>query len=387
MRITAVETIPIALPVRREWKWRGLGGELGRWVIVRLSTDEGLVGLGEATPLPDWGGDFNRYAGETPVTVMHIVRDLLAPLLVGRDPFDVERTVADMDTTVRGHTYAKAALEMALFDLQGKATNRPVYELLGGRVREGIPIAHMIGIMAQAEAVDEAHAAAEDGCSAYQIKGMGDLKRDTSVVSALREALGEGVLLRLDANQGYYGAGAKAATEAVRRLEEAGIDLIEQPTMGLREMAQVRANVRVPVIADESCWQANDVLDLVAANAADALSVYVAKAGGFLGAQKVAAFAQAHDLPCDVNGSLESGVGNAASVHLAVAMPAITLPAVIPVSSPAGRNPTSAAGRYYEDDIVSEPFRYEKGLLYAPAGPGLGIELDEERLEAFRLDR
>jgi L-alanine-DL-glutamate epimerase-like enolase superfamily enzyme len=364
-----------------------LAGDLGRWVIIRVATDEGVEGFGEATPLPDWGGDFNRYAGETPTTVVHIIRDLLAPLLIGRSPFDVERTVADMDATVRGHVYAKAALEMALFDLQGKATNRPVYELLGGKTREGIPIAHMIGLMAQEDAVEESRAAYEDGCTAYQIKGTGEVGRDASVVSALREALGGSVLLRLDANQGYYGAGAKAAIDAVRQLEDAGIDLVEQPTMGLREMAEVRANVRVPVVADESCWQANDVLDLVAAEAADAVSIYVAKAGGLLGARKVAALAHAHDLPCDVNGSLESGVGNAASVHLAVAMPSITLPAVVPVTAPAGHDPTTTAGRYYEDDIVSAPFHYGNGLLYPPSGPGLGIEIDEERLSAFRLDR
>jgi L-alanine-DL-glutamate epimerase-like enolase superfamily enzyme len=387
MRITQIEAIPIALPVRRVWKWRGLGGELGRWVIVRVHTDDGLIGLGEATPLPDWGGDFNRQAGETPVTVVHVVCDLLAPLLAGRSPFDVERIVADMDAVVRGHVYAKAAVEMALFDLQGKVTDRPVHDLLGGRTRECVAIAHMVGIMEEDEAVDEARAAQGDGCTAFQIKGTGELERDVAAVKALRAALGDGVTLRLDANQGYYGSGAKAAIRAVRALEDAGIDFIEQPTIGLHEMAQVCAGVQVPVIADESCWQASDVLDIVRARAADALSIYVAKAGGLLGARKVATLAEIFGLPCDVNGSLESGIGNAASVHLAVAMPAITLPAVIPVTAPAGRNPTAATGRYYEDDVVTEPFRYENGLLYPPEGPGLGVELDEERLQAYRTDR
>jgi L-alanine-DL-glutamate epimerase-like enolase superfamily enzyme len=118
--VGAVEAIPVALPVRREWRWRGLGGELGRWVVVRVRTDDGLVGLGEATPLPDWGGDFNRRAGETPVTVVHVVEDCLAPVVVGSDPFDVERTLTRMDGAVSGHSYAKAAVEMALYDLQGK---------------------------------------------------------------------------------------------------------------------------------------------------------------------------------------------------------------------------------------------------------------------------
>lgn len=385
MSITDVEAIPIQLPVRRVWKWRGLGSGLGRSVIVRVRSDEDATGLGEATPLPDWGGDFNRYAGETPVTVVHVIRDLLRPVLLGRNPFDVERITADMDAVLSGHLYAKAAIEMALFDLQGKLANVPVYNLLGGRTRQGVAIAHMIGIMSEAEAIDEARKAHGDGCTAFQVKATGELDRDTTVVRALRSALGDNVTLRVDPNQGYHGLGAKAAVHAVRVLEDAGIDFVEQPTIGLRDMSQICRSVRVPVIADESCWQAIDVPDIVQAQAADALSIYVAKAGGLLGARKVAILAEAFGLPCDVNGSLESGIGNAANIHLAVAMPAITMAAVIPISAPAGRNPTVAAGRYYEDDVVTQPFRYEDGILYPPAGPGLGVELDEERLHAYRV--
>ena len=100
--ITHLEAIPVALPVRRVWKWRGLGGDLGRWVIVRLHADDGLVGLGEATPLPDWGGDFNRYAGESPATVVHVVEEILRPVLfipiaeVNRIRFDGHPDVAEV---------------------------------------------------------------------------------------------------------------------------------------------------------------------------------------------------------------------------------------------------------------------------------------------------
>ena len=140
--ITHLEAIPVALPVRRVWKWRGLGGDLGRWVIVRLHADDGLVGLGEATPLPDWGGDFNRYAGESPATVVHVVEEILRPVLVGADPFDIERLLVAMDETISGHAYAKAAIEMGLWDLQGKLAHQPVYKLLGGRFRQGL--AHLV---------------------------------------------------------------------------------------------------------------------------------------------------------------------------------------------------------------------------------------------------
>jgi L-alanine-DL-glutamate epimerase-like enolase superfamily enzyme len=382
--VTDVEAIPIALPVRREWRWRGLGGALGRWVIVRVHTDEGLVGLGEATPLPDWGGDFNRYAGETPDTVVHVVGDFLGPLLAGADPFDVEAIVDRMDDAIRGHLYAKAAVEMALHDLQGKVAGQPLYRLLGGRFRPGVRIAHMIGLMDREEAVEEALAVLDDGCTAFQIKANGDLRRDAGVTRALREAVGPDAMLRVDANQGYRRLGLKEATRCVLALEDAGADCVEQPTEGLKDMAALREAVGLTIIADESAWQPQDALEIAWEGAADAVSIYVAKAGGLLRARKVAAIAEVCNLPCDVNGSLEGGVGNAANVHLATACPAITLPAVIPVTTPAG-GPDRTTGRYYTDDVVTEPFVFEDGLLHAPERPGLGIELDEEKLEAYRL--
>ena len=189
--VTGIEAIPIALPVRREWLWRGLTVQLGRWVIVRVHTEGGLTGLGEATPVPDWGGDFNRYAGETPATVVHVVEEFLQPALKGSNPFDVETIVQRFDGVIRGHTYAKAAVEMALFDLQGKITGQPLYRLLGGRFRQGVRIAHMIGLMSRDEAVDEARRVVEEGCTAFQVKGTGDLERDCELVAALRAEFGK----------------------------------------------------------------------------------------------------------------------------------------------------------------------------------------------------
>jgi muconate cycloisomerase len=380
--VVDIEAIPIVLPVRREWLWRGLRAELGRWVIVRVHTDDGLVGFGEASPLPDWGGDFNRYAGETPGTVVQVVRELLAPALQGINPFDIESALFAMDERISGHSYAKAAVEMALFDLQGKIVGQPVHRLLGGRFRDGIAIAHMIGIMSETEAVEEALAAVAEGCRAFQIKGTGERSRDLALVAALRDGLPEDVLLRFDANQAYRGRGAKAAIRALRELQAAGADYFEQPTEGLDRMAEIRAAIDVPVIADESCWQPHDVVAVAETRAADVISIYVAKAGGLSRARRVAILAETYGLPCDVNGSLESAVGTAASLHLAIAMPAISLPAVIPISSPAGSG-TTTVGRYYTDDLLAEPLTYENGLLRAPEAPGLGIEIDEEKLAAF----
>ncbi len=380
--ITAITAIPIALPARRPWSWYGLGTELGRWVIVRVELADGTVGYGEANPLPDWGGDFGRRGGETPETVMHMVDDLLAPLLLGRDPFDVTAAAAAMDARVRGHSYAKAAVEMALHDLRGKLTGRPLYDLLGGRCCDGVVVAHMVGIMGDDAALEEVRAARAEGCRAFQVKGTGELRRDVGLLAALRGEVGDEVALRLDANQSYRTGGPKATIAAVRELIAAGADFVEQPTEGLKEMAAVTAAVEVPVIADESCWVPRDVIEVAEHRAADALSIYVTKAGGISAARDVAILAAHHDLPCDVNGSLESALGTAASLQLALAMPAISLPSVIPVGAPTGSG-TTVVGRYYADDISVAPLPFADGMLLPPPGAGLGVEVDEDKLAFF----
>jgi muconate cycloisomerase len=361
----------------------GLQVSLGGWLVVRVTTEDGATGWGEATALPDWGGDFARQYGETPQTVAHLISDFLAPALSGVDAGSFAALHLAMDRVVRGHPDAKAAVEMACYDLVGKVLGVPVYRLLGGPVRTRVPVCHMLGLMPVEDALREAEAAASEGVRAFQIKGGQDPSRDEELVRRLRQALGREVWLRLDANQGYRTA--KRARRAVAALESAGVDAIEQPAEGLAAMAAVTASTTCTVIADESSWTAADALAVVQACAADAISIYVAKAGGLYRAQQVATVAEAAGLACDINGSIEMGIGNAANLHAAAAFPACTLPCVLPVNAPAGAHPTQVAGSYYEDDLVAEPFEYADGHLVVPDRPGLGITVDEEKLNRYRV--
>jgi muconate cycloisomerase len=152
-------------------------------------------------------------------------------------------------------------------------------------------------------------------------------------------------------------------------------------------MAEVTHGATVPIIADESCWDVNDALEVVRHRAADCISLYLAKAGGFVGARGVAAVAEAQLIACDLNGSIESAIGNAANTHFALAHSAVTLASVIPISAPAGAHPYAVAGRYYEDDVLREPFPVRDGAILPLDGPGLGIEIDEAKLARYRCDR
>jgi L-alanine-DL-glutamate epimerase-like enolase superfamily enzyme len=242
----------------------------------------------------------------------------------------------------------------------------------------------MIGLMNELEAAEEGVAAVADGVRALQIKGGVDAERDVRLVRTLRRELGPGVVLRLDANQGY--GHAKRARIVVDQLVDAGVDMVEQPTTGLDYLAEVTAHARVPIIADESCWDVADALEVVHRRAADCISIYLAKAGGFVGARAVAAVAESQRVPCDINGSIESAIGNAANTHFVLAHAAVSLASVIPISAPGGAHPYKVAGRYYEDDVISEAFAVEEGALLPLNRPGLGIEIDEARLAKYRCN-
>ena len=203
MKITKIETIPIRLPTRRVHQWASLTTPIGVYVILKLHTDEGLIGLGEAPVLKDWGGDHGKYFGETPQTTMHIINDILAPALSGQDPSRFESIHALMDKAVKGYPYCKAAIDAALYDVVGKSLKVPVYQLLGGLFRERVPIAHSLGLMEIEKAVEEAVQAKAEGVKTIKLKGGVDQKRDVELVKQIRQAIGPDLNICVDANQGY----------------------------------------------------------------------------------------------------------------------------------------------------------------------------------------
>jgi muconate cycloisomerase len=383
VRITSFETFMVALPWRRLHKMAFPGEVLGRYVIVRLRTDDGLEGLGEATVIKEWGGDHGRYFGESPELTARLIDSVLGPTLLDQDPFDLEAAHHRMDLAVKGYPYAKAALDEALHDIKGKALGVPVYQLLGGLVRDQIPIAHSLGWLDYDEATSEAAAAVGEGIKTIKIKVGRDAVYDLRIVQEVRQTIGPELDIVVDANQGW--PTPKYAIAILRRMEEYGIRYAEQPVEGLAQMARVAQAVDVPIMADESAWTAQDVLEIVERGAADMISLYTTKPGGLFTAKKVAAVAEAAGLPLNVNGSHETGVGNAGNLHLVASTAAVTEAGVFPVTSLRDDQPTQMAGRMYLDDIVTRPFEYRDGCLIVPRSPGLGVELDMGKIAEYRV--
>jgi muconate cycloisomerase len=384
VKITDIQTIPIRLPTRRVHQWASLTTPIGVYVIVKLHTDEGLVGLGEAPVLKDWGGDYGKYFGETPQTTVHIINDILSPALKGQNPCRFEVIHALMERAVKGYPYAKAAIDMALYDVTGKAMQVPAYQFLGGCFRDRVSIAHSLGLMEIENAIDEALQAESEGVKTIKLKGGVDPKRDVELVRRMRDALARQTNICLDANQGY--PTPKVAVQVTKAMAEYGLLYMEQPVEGIDRMAEVAKRVETPIMADESAWTAQDIFEIAQKKAADMISIYTTKPGGLFKAKKIAAVAEAAGLPCNVNGSVETGVGNAANIHLAASTGVVTFGCVVPVSTPKERAKQGIAGIYYQDDIINEAFEFSDGDILVPTKPGLGIELDEDKLKHYRLD-
>jgi muconate cycloisomerase len=356
---------------------------IGRYVLTRATSDAGVTGWGEAPALKDWGGEFGRYFGESPLITSTVIETYLVPALIGIEVGNIVEAHRRMDAAIKGYPYAKAAVEMALYDLAGRTLGVPVSTLLGGRVRNRIAITHSIGLLGIEEAEREAAKVASEGIRTIKIKVGVDPARDIEIVKRIRAAVGPSVALCVDANEGYRTPGE--AVRIIRRMEAYDLLYAEQPVMGIERLAEVARAIDTPVMADESAWNPHDVIQVIEARAADIVSIYTTKPGGLFKAMEVAAVCRAAGIICNVNGSAETGVGNLANVQLSAAAPAVTVSCVYPVSTPAEAQTDRIAGVFYKDDLIKEPMRLSDGEIDVPTAAGMGIDIDERKIEKYRV--
>lgn len=384
LTVDIIETFVVGLPLRRPHLWAGLTSAVGQgYVVVKLRLNNGAVGWGETQTIRSWGGDDATRYGESAKTAVTVIHDYLAPVLRDVDVRAMENVHAAMNRGVRGHPYAKAAVDVAILDAVGRVFGLPVYQLLGGRVRALVPLAHSIGLMDIKDAAAEAAQVVEEGVGTIKIKIGIDPDRDVAAVRDIRKAVGPGAKIRVDGNQGYRAW--PEALAAVTRMREYDIAYVEQPVDGIDQMAELSARCDIPLMADESAWTERDVVAIARAKAAQYLSCYYTKPGGLWKAKRLLTVAGAHRMIADINGSAEMGIGNAANLHLAAAAPEIALPGTIPITSTAEIVRTRIAGHQYLDDLIKQPFVYENGCLRVPDGPGLGIEVDEAKLKKYAV--
>lgn len=382
-KLERIELIPVSLPTRRQHKWTGLTESIGNFLLVKLVAEDGTTGWGEAPALKDWSGDYGTFFGESVATVELLIERYLWPAIEGLDARDIVGLHRVMDKVVSGYPYAKAALEMAAYDLAGRSLGVPVWMLLGGKAREAVPVTHSIGLIDIDEAVRECAIVSEQGIRTIKLKVGVNPERDIEIVRKVREAVGDAVDLCVDANSGYRTPGE--AVQIIRQMEPYGLKYVEQPCSGLDRIASVARRIDAPVMADESCWTAHDALQAARGGDIDIVSIYTTKPGGLRRAMDVASVADAAQIVCNINGSVETGVGNRANLHVAIAAPAAELSCVIPVSTPSESLGESLAGIYYKDDFLTNGFTFRDGCVWPDETPGLGYEIDEAKVKKYRV--
>jgi L-Ala-D/L-Glu epimerase len=338
------------------------------YVLVMIDTDEGITGIGESQV--DIG-----FFGHTLEDVVAALNDYLGPQLVGHDPFDREYLMSLID--FRGHSCAKAGLDLALHDLIGKALGVPVSLLLGGRHKTRIAVSVEIPGGAPAAMAKECLRYMEMGVRAFKPKIGGHPEEDAERLCAIREAVGRSVSIRADANQGYS---PKEAVQLCRLAEKSGVglELLEQPVPAwdLQGMALVRRSVDTLIEADEGCYTMHDALQLIRHEAVDVINIKIGKAGGLYHAKKIAVVAEAAGLRCVLGTAFGLGVEMAAKLHLA----ASTLLVVDAVEfTEIGLHPNLLASP--DDSALALPL--EDGCLPVPSGPGLGVNLDLHAVEHY----
>ena len=389
LKITKIETIPVSLPVGKFAdgmdKVGGVnapsayyqppkpkitkrvsadGHTLLSNVIVKIHTDEDIVGIGEAA-----------CDGKEPVeAVKYIIDREMAPHLIDRDPMDRDVLIdAVSGKTARGaNRFSISGIDLALYDLAGKKLGVPVYTLLGGKRTDRLLASIEVPRGTPENTAAHCREYFDQGVRGIKLKVGSSPRQDAEALKAIREELGESVFLRADANGGYS---VKQAVEFCSLVERYGVDLelLEQPvnTFDIDGMAAVRRSVSIPIEADESAYSLYQVLELIKHEAVDVINTKCGKAGGCLGVSKWAVVAESAGLPIVIGTEWGAGLKVAAKLHLGAAIknvhPAVEFTEIM-----------------IHELLLKEPLRLEDGYLRVPDAPGLGMELDEDKIEAFR---
>jgi muconate cycloisomerase len=364
MKITDIQAIPISVPTRPMKTALGVFPTLDYGIVI-VSTDEGIEGLGEISTIWDGMG----------AVQCRFVLDSFRPALLGEDPTAIHRCLRKMDTVAEGAWPARAAVDMALYDVAGKALNTPAYNLLGGRSRESIVLSRSIPIASPEEMADFARQQVDAGFSCVKVKVGLDPDSDVRAVAAIREAIGPRRTLRVDANMGWRTA--KDAIRTIKRMEPYRLHSVEQPIPrgDLAALRRIRDAVDTPIMVDEDVFGPADAWQVLQAGAADIINVYVAESGGLTNASLIFRAAELAGIPCVIGAMPEFGIGTAAAVHLGIAMTNLS-----------DQDPCDACGSIYQlHDIIQESFTVRDGRIWPPEGPGLGVTLDRDALERYRV--
>ncbi|MCZ0999480.1 enolase [Streptomyces mirabilis] len=366
MKITAVEAIPFAIPYRKPLKFASGEVHIAEHVLVRVHTDWGFTGTAEAPPRP-------YTYGETQESIIAVIDKIFTPQILGLSALEREAVHARLDRTV-GNPTAKAAIDMALWDILGQAAGMPVSGLLGGYT-DRMRVSHMVGFAPTEEMVAEAERIRDTyGVTTFKVKvGRRPYTDDVAACRALREALGPDAELYIDGNRGWT---ASESARALREMADLGLTFAEElcPADDVLSRRWLVTQSTIPFIADESATRAAEVTRELLGGSATAISIKTARTG-FTASQRVLHECEGLGVEVVMGNQIDGQIGTLCSVAFGAAH----------------RTSARYAGELSNfldmtDDLLSEPLIIENGTLHIREGAGLGIDIDPEKLARYRQD-
>lgn len=365
MRIHSIETTLFDLPTVRPHKLAMATIDRHSLVLVRVRSEDGAEGYGEAAVIP-------QYGSETVEAIKLVIDGYLAPALIGYDPANLEDLLQRMDVVLKDNAYAKGAIEMGCVDLVARTLGVPASTLFGGAVRDRLPILLVLGAGEADKDIAEAERKLDERLhNLFLVKvGKGDARDDVARAAAVKRALGDRAKVHVDANQSWDEA---TATWAIARLEDAGIAVVEQPLArwDIEGMRRLTERFAVPIMADEAVDTPESAMMFVRNRAADAFSIKLTKHGGMLRTRKVASIAEAGGLTLFGGTMLESGIGTSAYAQLFATVRRLDWGCQL------------FGPLLFKDSITVEQPVFRDFHLEVPNGPGFGVKIDEDKLAFY----
>jgi len=349
----------VAIPLLKPFKTALRTVHTAYAVYVEITCEDGCVGRGEAVPT-------HVITGDSMGSILYVINEVIAPQLIGLDSRNRERLFKQLNELIVGNTSAKAAIDMAIYDLIGQRAGLPLFEFLGGYRRE-LETDFTVSLNEPTEMADDAARYVASGFNVLKVKvGIGLIAEDIARIEAIRKRVGPETKIRLDANQGWE---AKEAVRAIGLMEDAGlgIELIEQPVRAadIIGLKYVTVNTLTPIMADESVFSARDALLILQNRAADLINIKLMKSGGIHEALKINTLAQSYGVECMVGSMIETKLGITAAAHFAASQPNVT-------------RFDFDAPLMLQEDIVSGGIVYEGRKIYLPGKPGLGLDCEQK---------
>ena len=360
MKIQNIETFHAAIPLKKPFKTALRTVTVAETVVVKMTLDNGLTGWGEAPPT-------HVITGDSLASINYAITGIFKPLLEGESLQFRERVFEKVHQSAAGNSSAKAAVDMAIYDCVSQYANMPLGSFLGG-FHEKIETDYTVSVNSPVEMAQDAQNYVDNGFPVLKVKvGKDRIEADIHRIQEIRRQIGDAVLIRLDANQGWE---AKEAVKAIRKMEDSGlnIELIEQPVKAhdIKGLKMITENTATPIMADESVFSAHDARNVLEAGAADLINIKLMKAGGIHEALKIAALAKSFGVDCMVGSMIETKIGITAAAHFAASQSNVTR---FDFDAP-----LMLAG-----DLIDGGVSYQGNTIDLGSGKGLGINgINEE---------